>query len=163
MNAHKHKVYMDSYMASNGSCFMVNWIILKNHLLKVRLTQNQETMALWTLTTIDLFYFIMSKDPHEIKFIEIAFGWGSGHIWLHTTLEGPWPNYMILEVCWDNLWTLSCGLSQFHGHSSWLVCEVALRRCSYNNIWIFKFSIHMKNEQIKGLNDSLTQTIIHTQ
>ena len=33
---------------------------------------------------------------------------------------------MILEVCWDGLWTLSFGLSQFHGHSSWLVCVVAL-------------------------------------
>ena len=33
---------------------------------------------------------------------------------------------MILEVCWDSLWTLSFGLSQFHGHGSWLVCEVAL-------------------------------------
>ena len=47
------------------------------------------------------------------------------HIWLHTTPEGPWPHYMVLEVCWDDgLWTLSFGLSQFHG--SWLVCEVAL-------------------------------------
>jgi hypothetical protein len=26
----------------------------------------------------------------------------------------------------DGLWTLSNGLSQFHGHGSWLVCEVAL-------------------------------------
>ena len=25
------------------------------------------------------------------------------HIWLHTTLEDPWPHYMILEVCWDGL------------------------------------------------------------
>ena len=25
-----------------------------------------------------------------------------------------------------HLWTLSFGLSQFHGHGSWLVCEVAL-------------------------------------
>ena len=33
---------------------------------------------------------------------------------------------MILEVCWDGLWTLSFGLSQFRGHGSWLVCEVAL-------------------------------------
>ena len=33
---------------------------------------------------------------------------------------------MILEVCWDGLWTLSFGLSQCHGHGSWLVCEVAL-------------------------------------
>jgi hypothetical protein len=34
---------------------------------------------------------------------------------------------MILEVCRDGLWTLSFGLSQFHGHGSWLVCGVALR------------------------------------
>ena len=34
---------------------------------------------------------------------------------------------MILEVNWDNgLWTLSFGLSQFHGHGYWLMCEVAL-------------------------------------
>ena len=33
---------------------------------------------------------------------------------------------MILEVCWDGIWTLSFGLSQVHGHGPWLVCEVAL-------------------------------------
>ena len=48
------KVYMDPYMASNGSYFMVTWTILKNHLLEVNLTQNHETMALQTLTTIGL-------------------------------------------------------------------------------------------------------------
>jgi hypothetical protein len=63
-----------SYVASNGSCFMVTWTIFKNHLLKVGLTQNRETMALQTLRTNDLFYFIMCEDPHESKFIEIAFG-----------------------------------------------------------------------------------------
>ena len=61
----KFKVYMDSYMTLNGSCFMVTWIIFKNHLLEVGLTQNQETMALWMLTTVDLFYFIMCEGPHE--------------------------------------------------------------------------------------------------
>ena len=50
------KVYMDYDMASNRSCFMVTWAILNNHLLEVGLTQNRETMALLTLTTIDLFY-----------------------------------------------------------------------------------------------------------
>ena len=45
----------------------------------------------------------------------------------HTTLEGPWPDSMILEVCWDGLWTLSFRLSQFHGHGSWLTWEVALK------------------------------------
>ena len=59
------KVYMDSYMASNGSCFMVTWIIFKNHLLEVGLTQNWETMALRMFTTIDLLYFIMCKNLHE--------------------------------------------------------------------------------------------------
>ena len=44
---------------------MLSWIIFKNHLLKVGLTQHQETMALQTLETVDLFYFIMSRDPHE--------------------------------------------------------------------------------------------------
>ena len=38
-----------------------------------------------------------------------------------------WPHYVILEVCWDDLWTLFGGLLQFHGYGSWLVCEVALR------------------------------------
>ena len=42
---------------------MVTWIIFKNHILEVRLTQDWETMALRTLTTVDLSYFIMRKDP----------------------------------------------------------------------------------------------------
>jgi hypothetical protein len=59
------KVCMDFYMASNGSCFMVTWIIFKDRLLEVGLVQNQEIMALQTLTTFGLFYFIMCEDPHE--------------------------------------------------------------------------------------------------
>ena len=58
--------------------------------------------------------------------IHWAFGWGPSHIWLHTTLEGPWPHYMILEICQDGLWTLCFGLSQLHGHGSCPVCEAAL-------------------------------------
>ena len=71
-----------------------------------------------------IFYHVWG--PAWKKIIEIAFAWGPGHIWRHTTLEAPWPHYMILEVCWDGLWTLSFKLSQFHDHGSWLVCEVAL-------------------------------------
>jgi hypothetical protein len=59
------KVYMDSYMALTGLCFMVTWTILQTHLLEAGLTQNRETMTLRTLTTVDLFYFIMREDPHE--------------------------------------------------------------------------------------------------
>ena len=57
-------VYMVSYMASNGSYFMVTWTIFQNHLLEIGLMQYQETMALWMLTTVGSFYFIMC-DPHE--------------------------------------------------------------------------------------------------
>ena len=59
------KVYMDSYMASNGSCFMVTWTIFKNYLLEVDLTQNRETMVLQMSASIDLFYYIMCENPHE--------------------------------------------------------------------------------------------------
>ena len=58
-------MWMHFYMALNGSCFMVIWTIFKNHLLEVGLTQNRETNALWTLTTVGLFYFIVREDPHE--------------------------------------------------------------------------------------------------
>jgi hypothetical protein len=40
---------------------MVTWTILENHLLEVGLTQNQETTTLWTLTTIDLYSFIICE------------------------------------------------------------------------------------------------------
>jgi hypothetical protein len=32
------KVHVDSYVASNGSCCMVTWIVFKNHLVEVGLT-----------------------------------------------------------------------------------------------------------------------------
>jgi NADH:ubiquinone oxidoreductase subunit 2 (subunit N) len=60
-----HKVYMDSYMASNGSCSMLTWIIFKNHFLEVDPTQNRETMALRMLTIVGLFYFIMSENLYR--------------------------------------------------------------------------------------------------
>ena len=60
-----------------------------------------------------IIYFIMYEDPCELKFVEMAFGWGPSHIWLHTTLEDPWPHYMILEVYWDSIWTLSFGLPHY--------------------------------------------------
>ena len=48
------KAYMDSHMASNGSCYMVIWTIFKNHLLEVGLTQDHETVILRTLATIGI-------------------------------------------------------------------------------------------------------------
>ena len=59
------EVYMDFYMALNESCFMVTWTIFQTRLLEVGLAQNKETMALWMLTIIDLFYFNMCEGSHE--------------------------------------------------------------------------------------------------
>ena len=61
------EVYVDSYMASNGSCFMVTWIVYENRILEVGLTQNRETKALRTSQQL----------IDSLEFIEIAFGWGS--------------------------------------------------------------------------------------
>ena len=53
------EVYMDSYMASNGSCFTVTWIVFKNHLLEVGLTQ--KTGRPWhSVRSQQLVYFILS-------------------------------------------------------------------------------------------------------
>ena len=94
----RYKVHMDSYMTSNGSCFMVTWSILKNALLEVGLTQNRETMALRTLT---IYSIVSCLRTHMNKnSLKLAFAWEPNHIWLHTTPEGPWPHYMILKVCW---------------------------------------------------------------
>ena len=87
----------------------IEWIMFHGHLdyflkttyLEVGLTQNQETMALQTLTTIGVFSFIVREDPHEWKCIETTFCWGPCHIRPHTTLEGPWPHVTISDVCWD--------------------------------------------------------------
>ena len=64
------KVYMDSYMVLNESCFMVTWTAFKNRFLEVGLTQNWETMALRTLTM--LIYSILSyvrtrMNRHSLK------------------------------------------------------------------------------------------------
>ena len=48
-------------MAANNSCFMVNWSLFQNHALEIDFTQNQETMALRILTTIDLLYYILGN------------------------------------------------------------------------------------------------------
>jgi hypothetical protein len=97
----------DGCKSLHGFLHGIKWImfhghldyLLKTTLLEVGLTYNRETKALRTLTTIGLLYFIMCEDLHESKFIDIAFGRGPNHIWLHTTLEIPWRPYMIWEVC----------------------------------------------------------------
>jgi hypothetical protein len=87
------KVYINSYMASNGSCFTVTWTISKNHLLEVGLTQNWETMALRTLTTVDLFYWYHVWGP---AWIEIH--WNS--VWLRAR------SHMAPHYTWGSVTTL---------------------------------------------------------
>ena len=59
------KVYMNFCMTLKWSCLIVTWILFKNRLLEVGITQNKETMALRMFTTVDLVYFIMCKDMHK--------------------------------------------------------------------------------------------------
>ena len=86
------KVYMDSYIASNGSCFMFTWTIFQNHLLEVDLTQNQETMAL--CRSQPLLYSVMSCTRNT--WIEIH--WNS--IWLRA------PSHMTSHYTWRFVTTL---------------------------------------------------------
>ena len=53
---------------------------------------------------------------------------------------------MILEVCWDGLRTLSFGLSQFCGHGSWLVCEVAPKYFEVSVVHILYITLTQRTE-----------------
>ena len=85
------EVYMDSYMASTGSCFMVTWTIFKNHLLEVDLTQNRETMSLRTLTTVDLIYYVWGPAWIEIH---------QNSLWLRAR------SHMASQYTWGSMTTL---------------------------------------------------------
>ena len=93
-------VFHDSYMASNGSCFMVTWIVSINHFLEVCLTQNRKTMVFQMLTTVDLFYyFIMCEDRmNKIHWICI---WSRAQS--HTTSHYTWGSVTALHDFGDVL------------------------------------------------------------
>ena len=98
------EVYTDSYMASNGSCFMVTWTDFENQLLKVGLTQNRGTMALRKLTTISLFLF------YHV--------WGSA--WIDIHWNGIWLrnlSHMTSHYTWGSVTTPN----DFGGVSGWPV------------------------------------------
>ena len=108
------KVYKDSYMASNGSCRMVTWTISKTHLLEVGSTQNRDTMALQTLTSVDVFYFYHVWEP---TWIEIRWNGICLRARSYMASHYTWGSVTTLHdfggVCWDGLWALSFGLLQF--------------------------------------------------
>ena len=121
------KVCMDSYVASNGSCFMVTCVIFKKPPLGGR--PNTKPGECGTLNT------------HNRWFILLCHVWGPTWIKIHWNsilVKDPvtYDFTLYLSVhdhttwfwrgCWDGLWTLSFGLSQSLGHGAWLVCEMAL-------------------------------------
>ena len=69
-------------------------------------------------------WFILFYDVWGTAWIEIHWNSISLRAWSRMTSH---YTLMILEVFWDGLWTPSFGLSQFHSHGSWLMCDVALR------------------------------------
>ena len=59
------KVYMDSYMSCNGLCFMVIWVIFKNHLLEAVRPNTKQ----WDHVTLNYY---------KCWFIMFYHVWGSG-------------------------------------------------------------------------------------
>ena len=114
------KVYLDTYMASSGSWSRGQVDNFQNPPRRGR--PNTKPGYHGTL------------NAHNRWFIIFYHVWGPSWIFI----EGPVPydftlhlrvvdhTTWFLEVSWDCLWMLTFGLSQFHGHSSWLMCEVAL-------------------------------------
>ena len=134
------------------------WITLHGHLdyfqnspLGDRPNTKLRTMTLWTLTTVDLFYFNHRRRPTWIEN-----HWNSIWLWawLHMTSHYTWGSGSTLHdfgMSLDGLWTLSFGLSQFRGHGFWLVCEVALIPVS--NSTSLTFNIY--GSVVTGLSSSI--------
>ena len=92
---------MDSYVALNGSCFMVTWTNFKNHLSEVGLTQNRDTMVLWNARNRRFILFYHVLGPAWIKI-----HWNS--IWLRAqsrmTSHYIWGFVTTLYDCGGVLW-----------------------------------------------------------
>jgi hypothetical protein len=98
-----------------------------------------------------------TRNAHNYWFILFYHVWGpawvdihKSSIWLRARLRltshYTWGSVTILHDFGRVLgrpWTLSFGLSQFHGHGSWLVCEVALKHSHWwkTHSWS-KFASH---------------------
>ena len=99
-----------------------------------------------------------TPNTHNCWFILLYHVWGPtrieihwNNIWLrvrsHMTSHYTWGPMTILhdlEVFWDGLWSLSFELSQFHGHGSRLMCEVALRNMHVCNNSLLKLDLFMQ-------------------
>ena len=86
------KVYMDSYMASNESWFMITWTIFKNHLLEVGPTQSERPWhSECSQPLFILFYHVWG--PAWIEFC-----WNSTwlRIWSHMAFHYTWGSVTTL-------------------------------------------------------------------
>ena len=121
------KVYMDSYMASNGSYLMVTKSFFQNQALDRR-----PYTKLGDHGTLN---------PHNRQYIQFYHVWGPA--WIEIHWNSIWltaRSQMSSHCTWGSMVTLHdfggvlgraldtflWGHSQFHGHGSWLVCELAL-------------------------------------
>ena len=110
------KVYMVSYVASNGSCFVVTSTISQNHELEIGLTRIRETMALQNLTIVIAFYHVrgsyMSKNSLKQH---LVLGPVTYDFTLHLRARDHTTRF------WRCVGTafghFLFGLSQFHGHA----------------------------------------------
>ena len=87
------KVYVDSYMASNGSCFMVTWAIFKNHLLEVGPTQQPVDHG--------------TPNAHNCWFILFYHVWGPA--WIQIPCNSIWLrawSHMASHYNWGSVITL---------------------------------------------------------
>ena len=96
-------------------------------------------MALRSLATIVLLYFFYHVwRPAWIEIHRDSIWLGTrSHVTSEFTQESVTTLHDVGGCVGMALWTLSCGLSQVHGHGSWLVCEeVALiKRLWVGNLW----------------------------
>jgi hypothetical protein len=119
--------WIDSYMASNRSCLMVTRTVFK----KPSLGRKPDTkLGDHDTPNAHNSWFVLFYHAWGPTWIEIHWDSIWLRVWSHMILHYTWGSVTTLDgfgVSWDNLWTLSFGLSQFHGHGSWLVCEMALR------------------------------------
>ena len=106
------QAYMNSYMASNGSCFWLLGILLKKLPLDVGLTQIPGDHGTPNAHNY-IYIFNHVWGPTWMNIHWNSVGWVPNHIWLHTTLKDPWPCYMIAKVSGDGFWTLPLGSHDF--------------------------------------------------
>ena len=122
---------LDRNMDKDSRCsfFGVGWLVyvLTRYLVR-------KLYPLWSINSGAInasFEFI--SNARNRWFILYYHVWGpawikihSNSIWLRARSHIDLTRWYWGE-CWDGLWTLSLGLSQFHGHGSWLMCKVALK------------------------------------